>query len=47
MNFNLALPFHKQARDTPDRAALYVAGVSYSHEYLADLLLRNMQGTIQ
>jgi D-alanine--poly(phosphoribitol) ligase subunit 1 len=40
MNFNLASPFYKQACDHPDRAALYVAGVSYSYGHLADLAAR-------
>jgi D-alanine--poly(phosphoribitol) ligase subunit 1 len=40
MNFNLASPFYKQACDHPDRAALYVAGVSYSYGHLADLVAR-------
>jgi len=35
MNFNLADPFHEQARAFPDRIALYVAGASYSYGDLA------------
>jgi amino acid adenylation domain-containing protein len=40
MNFNLAFPFHAQACDHPDRAALFVAGVTYSYGQLAELVAR-------
>jgi amino acid adenylation domain-containing protein len=40
MNFNLALPFHKQALDHSERVALYVAGASYSYGHLANLVAR-------
>ena len=37
MNYNLAAPFHAQSCAHPERAALYVAGVSYSYGELAGL----------
>jgi D-alanine--poly(phosphoribitol) ligase subunit 1 len=40
MNFNLAHPFHEQARAHPDCVALYVAGASYSYCELAGSVSR-------
>lgn len=40
MNFNLASPFHEQARAHPDNLALHVSGASYSYGELANLARR-------
>ena len=40
VNFNLAYPFYEQSCAHPDRAALYVAGASYSYSELAPWVAR-------
>jgi amino acid adenylation domain-containing protein len=40
MNFNLALPFYRQAAANPHLTALYVDGTGFSYGHLSDLVAR-------